>query len=239
MHLAHARGADRIWIVNVGDLKPLEIPINHFLDIAYDAKRWDIDSTGEWVRTWAEREFGGSEHAEHIASIVSRYGRYAARRKYELLSAGTYSLINYNEAETVLAQWAALEDDARAVYDALSEDIAPAFWQMVVHPVRAGRLVHKIWAAGGRNSLYAGQKRNTANEVADRARELLDDDADLTVEWNELLDGKWAHMLDRELLLSFFLGLLFLRETKLTLLQRLILDTTDTGNSPCATPSPL
>lgn len=200
MQLAYARGADRIWVVNVGDLKPLEIPISHFLDMAYDAERWGIDSTSDWVLAWAQREFGG-DHAEHIASVVGRYGKYAARRKYELVDASTYSVINYNEADAVLEQWTRLEDDAQFVYDAFPDDdeaLRAAYFQMVLHPVRAGKLLHEIYVASAKNSLYAGQKRNSANEVADRVRELGDDDADLTIEWDEMLDGKWAHMLDRE-----------------------------------------
>lgn len=197
MHLAYARQADRIWVVNVGDLKPLEIPISHFLDLAYDAERWDVDSTGDWVKAWATREFG-SEHADHIASIVNRYSMYASRRKYELLDSGTYSVINYNEADLVLEDWNTLEHDAEELHDALGEDLQPAFFQMLLHPVRAGRIVHEIYFSAAKNSLYAGQKRNAANTMIDRAVELLNDDADLTMEWDEILDGKWIHMVDRK-----------------------------------------
>nr|OQO23031.1 hypothetical protein B0A51_08776 [Rachicladosporium sp. CCFEE 5018] len=45
MHLAYERDARRIWVVNVGDLKPLELPISHFLDLAYDIDLWDENST--------------------------------------------------------------------------------------------------------------------------------------------------------------------------------------------------
>ena len=73
MHMAYARGADRIWIVNVGDLKPLEIPISHFMDMAYDAHTWDVDSTGDWAAAWAAREFG-SAMAPDISDIMVQYG---------------------------------------------------------------------------------------------------------------------------------------------------------------------
>jgi hypothetical protein len=49
MQLAYARQADRIWILNVGDLKPLEIPINHFLDLAYDTPSWGYGSATTWL----------------------------------------------------------------------------------------------------------------------------------------------------------------------------------------------
>ena len=196
MHLAYARQADRIWVVNVGDLKPLEIPISHFLDLAYDAERWDVDSTAEWVRAWASREFG-PEHAERISSVLNRYSMYASRRKYELLDASTYSVINYNEADVVLRQWKDLERDAADVYNVLSEDKKPAFFEMLLHPVRAGRIVHEIYVSAAKNSLYAGQKRNAANDMIELSRKLLSADAELTMEWDDLLDGKWIHMVDR------------------------------------------
>ncbi len=71
MQMAYARGADRIWVVNVGDLKPLEIPINHFLDMAYDAERWGIDSTAEWAAAWAAREFA-PDLANDIADVMAK-----------------------------------------------------------------------------------------------------------------------------------------------------------------------
>ena len=90
MKRAYARQADRIWVLNVGDLKPLEIPINHFMDLAYDTPRWGYDSVPKWLEAWALREFD-TKHAARIASVMDRYGMYAARRKYELLDPAFYS----------------------------------------------------------------------------------------------------------------------------------------------------
>lgn len=197
MHMAYARQADRIWVVNVGDLKPVEAPISHFLDLAYDAEgHWDVDSTERWIHSYVVREFGG-EHAEEIASIVSRYGKYAARRKYELVDTSTYSVINYNEADAALKQWKDLEADVQDLYDDLPEEYQAAFFQLVLHPVKAGRILHEIYITSAKNSLYALQKRNAANVMIEKARELLEADADLTVEWDEMLGGKWVHMLDQ------------------------------------------
>jgi hypothetical protein len=198
MQLSYARGADRIWIVNVGDLKPLEIPISHFFDMAYDAEKWGVDSTAEWTETWATREFG-SEYASNISDIVQRFGMYANRRKFELVEPQTYSIINYNEADAVLEQWAVLAETAQAVYAKLDENTQPAFFQMVLHPILAGQTQHQIYVGAARNLLYAGQKRNAANDVISKVLSYSNDDANLTVRWNNLLDGKWAHMMDRKL----------------------------------------
>lgn len=197
MHMAYARGANRIWIVNVGDLKPLEIPINHFLDIAYDAELWDVDSTDRWATAWAAREFG-SEKASEISGIMTQYGQMANRRKYELIEPESYSVINYDEGDRMLAQWTDLESRVQSMYDSLDASAQPAFFQMVLHPVRAGRIVNQIYIGAEKNMLYAGQKRNAANKVMMDVIQLAAADANLTDEWDAMLGGKWAHMLDRE-----------------------------------------
>ncbi|KAF5019527.1 hypothetical protein F66182_8469 [Fusarium sp. NRRL 66182] len=196
MTLAYHRNARRIWIVNVGDLKPKEIPISHFMDLAYDTERWEADGTTKWVEAWVEREFG-SEHVETITGIMTRYGMYAARRKFELLEPHVYSVINYHEAEAVLEQWAVLRKDTQAVFDKLDTEYKPALFEMLLHPVIGGEIVNKIQIYGARNQLYAGQKRNSANDVIWESLDLMYKDSNLTQRWNELLDGKWAHMLDQ------------------------------------------
>lgn len=199
--MAYARGADRIWVVNVGDLKPLEIPISHFLDMAYDADQWHVDSTSDWAAAWAAREFGPAS-ASAIGDIMTDYGVAANRRKYELIEPNSYSVINYNEADSVLAAWSALEARALAVYDSLDASAQPAFFQMVLHPIQAGNIVNQIYIGAAKNLLYAGQKRNAANTKMMEVIELLAADSNLTDQWDEMLDGKWKHMLDRKSCLS-------------------------------------
>lgn len=197
MHMAYARGADRIWVVNVGDIKAQEIPISHFFDMAYDAKKWTVDATHSWAKDWVKREFG-AEHADQIAEIMMTYGMYAARRKFELVEPNTFSVLHYHEADAVLEQWAVLHEQAQAVYVQLDEAYRPAFFQMVLHPIVGGEILYKIQISGAKNQLYAGQKRNSANEVIKSMLALSDDDANLTKRWNQMLDGKWEHMMDRK-----------------------------------------
>ncbi|KAB5578761.1 hypothetical protein GE09DRAFT_560311 [Coniochaeta sp. 2T2.1] len=196
MQLAYARGADRIWIVNVGDLKPLEIPISHFFDMGYDAEMWGVDSPGDWAKAWAAREFGPT-YAANISDIVQKFGMYASRRKFELVEPQTYSVLNYNEADAILEQWAVLVEETQAVYDKLDADTQPAFFEMVLHPVLGGETLHRVHVGAAKNTLYAGQKRNAANDMINYVLSASNDDANLTVRWNNLLDGKWAHMMDQ------------------------------------------
>ncbi|KAG2412534.1 hypothetical protein HFD88_010091 [Aspergillus terreus] len=197
MHLAYERDARQIWIVNMGDLKGLELPLSHFMDLAYDTPRWSSpDSTAEWLTLWAAREFG-SAVAKKTGDIMNRYGMYAARRKYELLSPQTFSLINYHEADNVLQEWADLVKDAQKVYDSLRPAARPAFFEMVLHPCMAGYVVTDIHITAGKNNLYAGQRRTSANALAQKALELFKEDHELTQRYHNLLDGKWTHIMDQ------------------------------------------
>ena len=100
MNLAHEHGASQIWIVNVGDLKPMEFPIEFFLDLARDPEQWPMQKTPEFTRLWAEREFG-PKYAPEIADVVSKYTKFNGRRKPELLEPDTFSLVDNQEAERI------------------------------------------------------------------------------------------------------------------------------------------
>ena len=118
MNLAFNYGANQIWIVNVGDLKPMEFPIEFFLTFAWAPERWPAERLEEYTRLWAVREFG-PEHAAAIAEIVEKYTRYNGRRKPELLEPSTYSLVNYQEAEKVVADYREIERRADQIYKVL------------------------------------------------------------------------------------------------------------------------
>ncbi|PIA97916.1 hypothetical protein CB0940_05764 [Cercospora beticola] len=196
MRLAYERQAREIWVVNVGDLKPVELPISHFLDMAYDISRFDKDSTPAYLQQWAAREFGQDVAAE-TAEVMYAYGKLSSRRKFELVDPSTYSILDYSEADRVLEEWRDAQRQAQAIYDSLSDDAKPAFFELVYHPVTAGANYHDIMISAALNNLYADQGRNSANDIADRVRELFTKDQQLTKQYHELLDGKWNHMMDQ------------------------------------------
>ena len=197
MNLAYHYDARRIWIVNVGDLKPMEFPIEYFLSLAWNPERWPHDKIAEFGRLWAEREFGPT-YATEIADIVSKYTKYNGRRKPELLDPGTFSLENYREADTVLADWQALTERAEQIYRRLPENAKDAFFELVLYPTKACAQVNELYIAAAKNRLYASQGRASANDYATRVRELFQADADLSAAYNHTLaNGKWDHMMDQ------------------------------------------
>lgn len=196
MHLAHAYGADRIWIVNVGDLKPMEFPIEFFLNYAWRPEAIAYEQLEAWSRAWAARQFGEAQAAE-VAALINGYTKLNSRRKPELLEPETFSVVNYREAERVLAEWRDLEARAERLERALSPEARAAFFQLALQPIVACRIVNELHVAAGLNRLYAVQGRTSTNHMAAKARELFAADATLTARWDAMLDGKWRRMMDQ------------------------------------------
>jgi hypothetical protein len=197
MNLALNYGADRIWVVNVGDLKPMEFPIEFFLSMARTPARWDHNHLDEFTRLWATREFG-AEHAEEIAKDVEDYTRYNARRKPELIDASTFSLTNYREADRVEGEWSSLAARVDKLAEELPEDERASYFELVQYPVDACANLTEMYIAAGRNALYARQGRASANEYAMATQAYFAKDAVLSDDYNhKLLNGKWGHMMDQ------------------------------------------
>ncbi|MGH7978070.1 MAG: glycosyl hydrolase 115 family protein, partial [Limisphaerales bacterium] len=197
MELAYHYGARRIWIVNVGHLQHVTFPTEFFLTLAWDPKKWKADDVSDFAEMWAERDFG-KEFAPQIAGVMSRYTKYSARRKPELLSPKTYSLVNYDEADRILADWTRLATDANAIYKQLPSDERDAFFETVLYPVRASKIVNELYIDAAKNRLFAAQGRASANDYAASVRELFQKDAQLSAYYNhDLAGGKWDHMMDQ------------------------------------------
>ena len=197
MNLAYRYGADRIWIVNVGDLKPMELPIDFFLNMAWKPDNWPKERIGEFTRLWVARQFG-TQFAPDIADVLSKYTKYNGRRKPELLEPGTFSLVDYREADTVFADFQAAVAKAEEIYSKLPENQRDAFFELVLYPTKASAIVTELYITAARNQLYTSQGRASANESAAAARALFQADADLSAHYNHTLaHGKWDHMMDQ------------------------------------------
>ncbi|MEJ2052401.1 MAG: glycosyl hydrolase 115 family protein [Calditrichaceae bacterium] len=197
MHLAHEYGANRIWVVNVGDIKPMEFSISFFLDYARNPDAIPASSLPEYTRMWAEKQFG-EKYSQDIADILTAYLKFNSRRKPELLSPDTYSLVHYREAERVLDDYNALAKKAEDIYAALPDEMKAAFYELVLYPVQACANLNDLYITTGKNRLYAQQGRVETNALAEKAELLFEKDAKLSEYYNkELAGGKWNHMMDQ------------------------------------------
>lgn len=197
MHLGYEHGMRQIWIVNVGDIKPVEFPLEFFMDYAWNPESWPVERLPQYTERWAERQFG-KEHSAAIADIIARYTKYNARRKPELLGPDTYSLVDYHEAERVTEDYKKLADAAEAINNVLPDEYKDAYYQLVLHPVQACANLSELYLTVGKNHLYAKQGRAATNDLALRAEELFDKDAQISYYYNQIMaGGKWNHMMDQ------------------------------------------
>lgn len=197
MHLTKEYGADRIWIVNVGDIKPLEFPIEFFLDYAWAPAQWPAQKLTDYTRQWAARQFG-PVYAAPIADILRLYTKYNGRRKPELLSPDTYSLFNYDEAGQVVSDYNRLARQADSIYNLLPANYRDAYYELVLYPVQASANLNELYVTVARNRLYAAQGRASANDLAEKVRSLYEKDSLLSRYYNtKLAGGKWQHMMDQ------------------------------------------
>ncbi|HSC67504.1 MAG TPA: glycosyl hydrolase 115 family protein [Cellvibrio sp.] len=196
MHLAYRYQADQIWIVNVGDLKPMEYPIEFFLNMAWNPEAWPKERIPEFAQLWAEREFGAT-HAKEIAAIMTGYTRHNLRRKPELQDATIYSQLHYAEADRVTAEIKSYATAAEKIYTKIPHEQRDAFYQLVLFPAKASAIVTELYDAQAKNHLYAKQARATTNNHADKVRELFAADAALEQEYHQLNGGKWNHFMSQ------------------------------------------
>ncbi|MBW0177921.1 glycosyl hydrolase 115 family protein [Sediminibacterium sp.] len=195
MNLAWEYNAREIWIVNVGDIKPMEYPISFFLDYAWNPERIKANDLETYSIQWAKAQFG-NQYAKEIAGIMTKYGKYNGRRKPELLDANTYSF-NYNEWPTVVNEYKTLLQEAEIINNKLPAEKRDAFFQLVLHPVKACSNLYDMYYNVALNQQAYAKKYAAANIYADKVKSLYLQDSLITLEYHRLNNGKWNHMMSQ------------------------------------------
>lgn len=193
--LAYESGIDRLWVVNVGDLKPKELPIDFILRYAWDPHAISEDQTMDYTINWSRKIFG-DEYAEEIADIVSKYAKYNLWRKPEVQLTDVMSVVNYHESDRILKLWHDIVVRAEALESKIAPEARDAYYQLVLYPTKASAGVAEIYLAAGKNNVYAKQGRVSANDFLTRAKELFDLDQKLSDRYNnDMSGGKWKNMM--------------------------------------------
>lgn len=194
-NLAYRTGIDDLWIVNVGDLKPKELPIDFIMRYAWNPDAIPADKVEAYTKEWAAQNFG-DEMAEDIADIVSKYAKYNLWRKAEVQTPEIFSFVNYQEADRIEKLWKELEKKAITLKTHIPKEAQDAYFQLVYYPTVASSGIARIYLATGKNHLYAKQNRPSANKYAALAKSLFERDKQLTQYYNDTLaDGKWKNMM--------------------------------------------
>jgi len=196
MDLAYEAGATQLWIVNVGDIKPMEYPMSFFFDMAWNPAAMTPEALKAYPERWAGQQFGAAHGAE-IGDVLTRYSKYAARRKPELVDADSFSLDNYGEWTRVDWAFDGLAKQADELDRALASGQRDAFTEVVGYEVDAQANLYDLYDEVAWNHRLAASGDGDANALADKAEVAFKRDGELAREYNGLDGGKWDHMMDQ------------------------------------------
>jgi hypothetical protein len=205
MDLAWRRGARALWIVNVGDIKPMEFPLSFFMDQAWDPEAMSLEAMTRYPQAWGTRAFGPAE-GPAIGELITRYSKYAARRKPELIDAASFPLgagerlgeaLDGGEFGRMVADWDALERDMLRVRARLRPDQRDAYLQVVEHPIAAMANLYRLYYAVAWNRRLAAARDPRANAFAELAEAAFRRDQALTQAYHRANGGKWDGMMSQ------------------------------------------
>lgn len=205
MSEAYEAGVRKIWIVNTGDLKPQELPISFFFDLAYDYDKWGASNTSsatDYLSKWVKEQFGGyadTDRMNEIEELIDGYTYINLCRKPEALQPDTYHPFNYGESTYMLRMAADLYRRA-AVLSEVFEDtpVHDAYEELVGYPVRAAANLLYMQLSAGRNAALARMACPSANIYARYVDECFEADSVLTQMYHDTAEGKWNKIMSSE-----------------------------------------
>lgn len=196
LNLTYEYGVDKLWVLNVGDLKPMEYPITLFLDMAWNPNKYDNETIKQHTIDFCKQQFGEAQ-ADEAARILNLYSKYNGRVTAEMLDADTYNL-NTGEWKQVRDEYLALEAEALRQYISLPDDAKDAYMQLVLFPVQAMANLYDMYYSVAVNRSLFKDNNPECNIWADKAEKAFARDAELMAYYNNVMaNGKWKHMMDQ------------------------------------------
>ena len=195
--LAADNGLDRMWILNVGDLKPMEYPITMFMDMAWNPREFSVDRITDHTLRFCQELFG-SEQAPEAARILNLCCKYAGRSTAEMLDATTYNVAS-GEWRQVADDYMRLEAEALRQYLTVEEKYRDAYQQIILFPVQAMSNIYQMYYAQAMNLKLAAENNPDANIWAGRVAEAFRRDSLLCAAYNhDIAGGKWNGMMTQK-----------------------------------------
>ena len=178
LNLAYQTGIDRIWIINVGDLKPKEVPIDFIMHYAWNPDAIKAGDEQAWLEGFAANAFG-AELAKEAADLMAKYTKYNLWRKAEAQVPGIF---NKEEMAYTDSLWLSLAARAEALRMKIPAEAQDAYYQLVYYPVVASAGVAQIYNAATRGN------SNLIDQLMARDQQLSD-------YYHQIAGGKWSKMM--------------------------------------------
>lgn len=194
LQLTYDYGVEKLWILNVGDLKPMEYPITLFLDMAWNPKQYNASNLLEHPRRFCAQQFG-EEQADEAMRILNLYSKYNGRVTGEMLDSQTYN-VETGEWKQVSDEYLKLEAEALRQYLSLKPEYKDAYKQLILFPVQAMANLYEMYYAQAMNHKLYKENNPQANEWADKVERNFARDKALSDDYNNVMSGgKWKNMM--------------------------------------------
>ena len=195
--LAYENGIDRLWILNVGDLKPMEYPISQFMDMAWNPHKYSANNITRHTCDWCAQQFGESQ-ADEAARLLNLICKYNGRCTPEMLNKNTYNLEN-GEWQEVVNQYLKIEADALRQYNSLPAAYHDAYRQIILFPIELMSNLHQMYFAQAQNHALYKQNNPKANIWADECERFFKRDSLICHNYNHKMSGgKWNGMMTQK-----------------------------------------
>ena len=192
LQLAYNGGIQKLWILNVGDLKPMEYPIQLFMDMAWNPNKYKVNNLLDHTYDFCAESFG-EEQAREASQILNLVSKYNGRITSEMLDASIYTT---DEFAQVVGEYQALEARALRQFITLKPEARDAYRQIILFPVQAMGNIYEMYYAQAMNLKLAALSDPDANCWAERCRQAFKRDSLLNLQYNkEIAGGKWDGMM--------------------------------------------
>ena len=198
---AYDAGGDRYWLLNVGDIKPMEVEMQQFFDMAWNLSAFDYEKANLHQAQWLARTFG-KKYQKDFQQILDTYYRLAWQRKPEFMGyefewsgdrLGQLHDTNFSFADGTaqqrLADYKSISDRIDAILHALPQEQQPAFFQMLAYSVKSAYQMNRKFLMAQRNH------ETGSSDAAREATQAYDSIQSLMAEYNTMLGGKWNQMI--------------------------------------------
>ena len=200
---AYDAGADRYWLLNVGDIKPMEVEMQQFFSMAWDFDSFTYENVNGYQAQWLASVYG-KKYKRDFQQILDEYYRLAWSRKPEFMGYemewdseennrlhDTDFSFEHGTAQKRLADYQVISDRVDAIEKELPSEMQPAFFEMIGYSVKSAYQMNRKFLMAQKNHETGSQ------EAAREAKEAFDSIQVLVDEYNSLLDGKWNQMMSQ------------------------------------------
>ena len=196
---AYAEGIRKLWVMNIGAIKPLEQEMSFLARLAWDIDKKDVD-VDEFVTEWIDKTFTGG-HGEEVAKLLNSFSQLANIRKIETLDNDIFSQTAYgDEFAAVVNSLKTIYDKANEIYETVAEEEKAAFFQMVMLRIHTVYYTYSQYYYADRSKLCCKQGKMQSAKVYTEYSKAFDDlRRKLIYYYNNIMsEGKWDRMVTPE-----------------------------------------